>query len=75
MDGRDTVPPVFLEGVTKTFRGHLGIGRTVAVDGLSLSSEPGEIFGLVGPNGAGKTTTLKMMLGLIRADRGDVRLL
>ena len=75
MDGRDTVPAVFLEGVTKTFRGHLGIGRTVAVDGLSLSTEPGEIFGLVGPNGAGKTTTLKMMLGLIRADRGEVRLL
>jgi len=75
MDGRDTVSPVFLEGVTKSFRGHLGIGRTVAVDGLSLSTEPGEIFGLVGPNGAGKTTTLKMMLGLIRADRGDVRLL
>jgi ABC-2 type transport system ATP-binding protein len=75
MDGRDTVAPVFLEGVSKTFRGHLGIGRTIAVDGLSLSTEPGEIFGLVGPNGAGKTTTLKMMLGLIRADRGEVRLL
>ena len=75
MDARDTGPPVILEGVTKAFRGHLGIGRTVAVDGLSLSTEPGEIFGLVGPNGAGKTTTLKMMLGLIRADRGEVRLL
>jgi len=75
MDGRETSPPVFLEEITKAFRGHLGIGRTVAVDGLSLSIEPGEIFGLVGPNGAGKTTTLKIMLGLIRADRGEVRLL
>jgi ABC-2 type transport system ATP-binding protein len=75
MDGREAGAPVFLEGVTKAFRGHLGLGRTVAVDGLSLSIEPGEIFGLVGPNGAGKTTTLKIMLGLIRADRGEVRLL
>jgi ABC-2 type transport system ATP-binding protein len=35
---------------------------------------PGEIFGLLGPNGAGKTTTLKMMLGLLRPDRGRVKL-
>ena len=67
-------PPVLLEGVTKAFHGHLGIGRHVAVDGLSLRVERAEIFGLVGPNGAGKTTTLKMMLGLLRADRGDLRL-
>lgn len=65
---------VVLEGLQKSFRGHLGIGRTVAVDGLSLKVEPGEIFGLLGPNGAGKTTTLKMMVGLLRPDRGSVRL-
>jgi ABC-2 type transport system ATP-binding protein len=65
---------VRLTGLQKSFRGHLGIGRTVAVDGLSLEIEPGEIFGLLGPNGAGKTTTLKMMVGLLRPDRGSVRL-
>jgi ABC-2 type transport system ATP-binding protein len=74
MEGASSTPPVLLEGITKAFHGHLGIGRHVAVDGLSLRVERAEIFGLVGPNGAGKTTTLKMMLGLLRADRGVVRL-
>ncbi len=63
-----------LRGLRKAFRGHLGIGRTVAIDGLDLSVRPGEIFGLLGPNGAGKTTTLKMMLALLRPDAGEVRL-
>ena len=63
-----------LQGLRKAFRGHLGIGRTVAVEGLDLSVRPGEIFGLLGPNGAGKTTTLKMMLALLRPDAGAVRL-
>jgi ABC-2 type transport system ATP-binding protein len=66
---------VSLEGLEKTFRGHLGIGRTRAVEGLGLEVRRGEIFGLLGPNGAGKTTTIKMMLGLLRPDRGSVRLL
>ncbi len=64
-----------LDGIAKVFRGHLGIGRFTAVDGLSMTVRPGEIFGLLGPNGAGKTTTLKTMLGLLRPDRGSVRLL
>lgn len=64
-----------LDELRKAFRGHLGIGRHVAVDGLSLDVRQGEIFGLLGPNGAGKTTTLKMMLGLLRPDSGTVRLL
>jgi len=68
-------PVVELIGLGKAFRGHLGIGSTVAVSGLDLRVERGEIFGLLGPNGAGKTTTLKMMLGLLRPDRGEVRLL
>jgi ABC-2 type transport system ATP-binding protein len=65
---------VELTGLRKAFRGHLGIGRTVAVDGLDLQVPSGEILGLIGPNGAGKTTTLKMMLGLLRPDEGSVRL-
>ena len=64
-----------LRALRKVFRGHLGIGRTVAVDGLELSIHRGESFGLLGPNGAGKTTTLKLMLGLLRPDAGEVRLL
>ncbi len=68
-------PVVRLDGLVKTFRGHLGLGKHVAVDGLTLEVRRGEIFGLLGPNGAGKTTTLKTMMGLLRPDRGEVRLL
>ncbi len=45
-------------------------GRSLAVAGVELEVEQGEIFGLVGPNGAGKTTTLKMLATLARAVRG-----
>jgi ABC-2 type transport system ATP-binding protein len=77
MNGRPTAtePVIRLAGLTKSFRGHLGIGRTVAVSGLNLEVHRGEVFGLLGPNGAGKTTTLKMMLGLLRPSAGEVRLL
>jgi ABC-2 type transport system ATP-binding protein len=75
MGASEAAHPIVLDAVTKVFHGHLGLGRTVAVDGLTLTVEPGEIFGLVGPNGAGKTTTLKVMLGLIRPDHGVVRVL
>lgn len=44
-----------------------------AVDGLSFTVQPGEVYGLLGPNGAGKTTTLKMLATLIRPDSGSVR--
>jgi ABC-2 type transport system ATP-binding protein len=47
-------------------------GKT-AVDSLSFSVSAGEVFGLLGRNGAGKTTTIKMMLGLVAADRGTVK--
>jgi len=47
-------------------------GSVVAVDGLSLEVEEGSIMGLIGPNGAGKTTTIKVLLGLLRPDRGRV---
>src|SRR5690554_7535716 len=42
-----------------------------AVDGVSLSIEPGEVFGILGPNGAGKTTTLEMLEGLTDIDSGE----
>ncbi len=47
----------------------------LVLKGVSLDVPPGGIVALLGANGAGKTTTLKMMLGLLRPDRGDVRLL
>jgi ABC-2 type transport system ATP-binding protein len=46
-------------------------GRTVALDGLDLRVEPGEVFGFLGPNGAGKTTAVKLLLGLTRPSAGE----
>jgi ABC-2 type transport system ATP-binding protein len=48
-------------------------GRKVAVDGLSLDVPPGELFAFLGPNGAGKTTTIKMLVGLLQPDAGNVK--
>jgi ABC-2 type transport system ATP-binding protein len=50
-------------------------GRTHALDGLDLTVEHGEVHGFLGPNGAGKSTTIRILLGLLRADAGTVRVL
>lgn len=50
-------------------------GSVRALDGLSLHVPTGEVHGFLGPNGAGKSTTIRILLGLIRATKGDVRLL
>jgi len=60
---------VHVAGLRKTF------GRTVALDGLDLDVATGEVHGFLGPNGAGKSTTIRVLLGLLRADAGEVRLL
>ena len=62
-------PRVSFEGARLTY------GRTVAVDGLTLSVEAGQIVGLIGRNGAGKTTTLRLALGELFPDAGTVRTL
>jgi ABC-2 type transport system ATP-binding protein len=49
-------------------------GRKVALHGLDLSVQPGEVFGFLGPNGAGKTTTVKILLGLVSATSGEARI-
>jgi ABC-2 type transport system ATP-binding protein len=54
---------------------HKSFGRTKALDGLDLQVPAGEVHGFLGPNGAGKSTTVRVLLGLLHADAGDVRLL
>ena len=60
---------ISISGLVKTF------GPTRALDGLDLEVRTGEVHGFLGPNGAGKTTTIRVLLGLLRADAGSVRLL
>ena len=48
-------------------------GDTVALDHLSFTVEPGQLYGFVGPNGAGKTTTMRIILGVLEPDAGEVR--
>jgi ABC-2 type transport system ATP-binding protein len=48
-------------------------GDTVALDGLSFTVGPGQLFGFVGPNGAGKTTAMRIVLGVLQPDGGEVR--
>ncbi|MCL2848520.1 MAG: ABC transporter ATP-binding protein [Micrococcales bacterium] len=54
---------------------HKSFGTTTALDGLDLVVEHGQIAGFLGPNGSGKSTTIRVLLGLLRADAGTVRLL
>ncbi len=66
------LPPaaaVWCSGLRKRYR------RQVAVDGVSFSVGRGEVVGLLGPNGAGKTSVIKILLGLVRPDAGEVLLL
>lgn len=50
-------------------------GTFQALNGVNLDLEPGEVLGFIGPNGAGKSTTIRILLGLLRKDGGQVRLL
>ena len=69
LSGLPPAPAVWCSGLRKRYR------RRTAVDGVSFTVGRGEIVGLLGPNGAGKTTVIKMMLGLVRPDAGEVLLL
>ncbi|RJQ91216.1 ABC transporter ATP-binding protein [Amycolatopsis panacis] len=60
---------ISVTGLRKAF------GRVQALDGLDLQVPAGEVHGFLGPNGAGKSTTVRVLLGLLRADAGEVRLL
>jgi len=63
------IPAVEVHGLTKTF------GSVRALDGLELTVPAGDVVGFLGPNGSGKSTTIRVLLGLLRADSGSVRLL
>ena len=65
----DETPIITTRGLTRDYK------KTRAVDGLSLSIAPGELFGLVGPDGAGKTTTLRLLAGLLDITEGESTIL
>ncbi|WP_052666861.1 ABC transporter ATP-binding protein [Nitriliruptor alkaliphilus] len=60
---------IHTEGLVKTY------GSTRALDGVDLTVERGEVHGFLGPNGAGKSTTIRILLGLLRKDAGEVTVL
>ncbi|MGH3730866.1 MAG: ATP-binding cassette domain-containing protein, partial [Micromonosporaceae bacterium] len=68
-----TGPVIEIEGLSKAYRSRRK--TRLALDGLDLLVEPGQVHGFLGPNGSGKTTTLRALLGLVRADAGTMRLL
>ncbi|MGW4501420.1 ABC transporter ATP-binding protein [Micromonospora sp. NPDC004336] len=61
------MPVISIDNLVKTF------GSVRALDGLDLRVEAGEVHGFLGPNGSGKSTTIRILLGLLRRDAGDVR--
>lgn len=67
MGAGDTV--IEVQGLTKSF------GKFPALAGLDLQVQAGEVHGFLGPNGSGKSTTIRVLLGLLRADSGTVRVL
>jgi ABC-2 type transport system ATP-binding protein len=60
---------ISVKGLVKRF------GKTQALDGVDLDVGPGEVHGFLGPNGAGKSTAIRILLGLLRADGGESRVL
>jgi len=64
-----------MDAVIETHKLTKRYGRKTAVDGLDLTLQKGEVFGLLGPNGSGKTTTILMILGLTEPTSGKVRVL
>ena len=62
-------PAVRTRGLTRRF------GKHVAVDHIDLEVPTGAVYGFLGPNGSGKTTTIRMLLGLLRADAGEIEVL
>ncbi|WP_147943219.1 alpha/beta fold hydrolase [Microbispora sp. CSR-4] len=68
-DSESAGVPLVISGLGKRYR-----NGEKAVDGLSFRVEKGQVLGLLGPNGAGKTTTMRMLMGLIHPDEGEIRI-
>jgi ABC-2 type transport system ATP-binding protein len=66
---REPIGPAAVDCRGLTYR----FGEVTAVDDVSFTIAPGEVFGLLGPNGAGKTTTIRILTTLLRPDRGGAR--
>jgi ABC-2 type transport system ATP-binding protein len=66
---RNVIKAIEVQNLTRNYNG------LRAVDGISFSVEPGEIFGFLGPNGAGKTTTIKMLTGQLRPTSGEANVM
>jgi ABC-2 type transport system ATP-binding protein len=66
---KDSQPVIKAQGLVKRF------GDFTAVAGIDIDVQRGEIFGLLGPNGSGKTTTIRMLLGLLPATAGSIKIL
>ena len=58
-----------ISGLTKSY------GKTQALCGIDLSVEKGEVYGFIGMNGAGKSTTIRILLGMLKKDGGEVKVL
>ena len=69
-----TQPVIDIEGLSKSFRSRFSRREVTAIQDVSLRVDPGSVVAFVGPNGAGKTTTIYALLGLVRPDRGTIRL-
>src|SRR6266487_2278361 len=72
----ETPPVLKTVGLSKSYKvGHIRRRLRPALQGLDLEVRRGEVFGYLGPNGSGKTTTLKLLMGLLRPDSGEVQVL
>src|SRR5689334_20389051 len=68
-----TAPAVEMRGLKRVFKRSRGSPEVVALDGVDLRIERGEVFGLLGPNGAGKTTAIKILNTLLYPTSGEAR--
>ena len=68
MPSNPAVPAIETDGLSKFYGSHRGI------ENVTMSVEPGEVFGFLGPNGAGKTTTIRTLLDLLHPTRGSARI-
>ncbi len=69
-----STPAITIRNLTKVYPIPFRRERVTAVHDLSLTVEPGQVYGLLGPNGSGKSTTMKIVLGLVPATRGSTEI-